>query len=244
MASNVFGWRWWRHAVALPARRRARRPVSTPCGRGVRRCVQFHPDGASTGAVLKLSREKAEYEIRVNLVHRRCHDCAVDGRKGLAGVYPARGSRRLGAGSGVSSRTWSALVAGAPHHEPCRRRRGSASSAALVAGMRAFDRTGLANASRKGEASELRWRIVAEPCSPPRPALPDQPRWLAISRDGKRGVGLRSGHHGRNDTARQAGAMKMQRGQARVGCDGFTLVGSRRARDRLRDYHGQRCADP
>jgi general secretion pathway protein H len=28
--------------------------------------VRFHPDGASTGAVLKLSLEKAEYEIRVN----------------------------------------------------------------------------------------------------------------------------------------------------------------------------------
>jgi general secretion pathway protein H len=28
--------------------------------------VRFHPDGASTGAVLKLSRDKAEYEIRVN----------------------------------------------------------------------------------------------------------------------------------------------------------------------------------
>ena|SRR5882724_9426842 len=28
--------------------------------------VRFHPDGASTGAALKLSREKAEYEIRVN----------------------------------------------------------------------------------------------------------------------------------------------------------------------------------
>jgi general secretion pathway protein H len=28
--------------------------------------VRFHPDGASTGAVLKLSREKAEYEISVN----------------------------------------------------------------------------------------------------------------------------------------------------------------------------------
>jgi general secretion pathway protein H len=28
--------------------------------------VRFHPDGASTGAVLRLSREKAEYEIRVN----------------------------------------------------------------------------------------------------------------------------------------------------------------------------------
>jgi general secretion pathway protein H len=28
--------------------------------------VRFLPDGASTGAVLKLSREKAEYELRVN----------------------------------------------------------------------------------------------------------------------------------------------------------------------------------
>jgi general secretion pathway protein H len=28
--------------------------------------VRFHPDGASTGAVMKLSREKVEYEIRVN----------------------------------------------------------------------------------------------------------------------------------------------------------------------------------
>ena len=28
--------------------------------------VRFHPDGASTGAVLKLSREEAEYEISVN----------------------------------------------------------------------------------------------------------------------------------------------------------------------------------
>ena len=28
--------------------------------------VRFYPDGASTGAVLKLSREKAEYEIRVS----------------------------------------------------------------------------------------------------------------------------------------------------------------------------------
>ena len=28
--------------------------------------VRFHPDGASTGAVMKLSREKASYEIRVN----------------------------------------------------------------------------------------------------------------------------------------------------------------------------------
>src|SRR4029079_9852961 len=28
--------------------------------------VRFHPDGASTGAVLKLSREGIEYEMRVN----------------------------------------------------------------------------------------------------------------------------------------------------------------------------------
>ena len=28
--------------------------------------VRFHPDGASSGAVLRLSREKAGYEIRVN----------------------------------------------------------------------------------------------------------------------------------------------------------------------------------
>lgn len=33
---------------------------------GRRAVVRFHPDGASTGAVLKLSRERAEYEIRVN----------------------------------------------------------------------------------------------------------------------------------------------------------------------------------
>jgi general secretion pathway protein H len=33
---------------------------------GRRAAVRFLPDGASTGAVLKLSREKAEYEIRVN----------------------------------------------------------------------------------------------------------------------------------------------------------------------------------
>jgi len=28
--------------------------------------ARFHPDGSSTGAVLKLSREKTEYEVRVN----------------------------------------------------------------------------------------------------------------------------------------------------------------------------------
>jgi general secretion pathway protein H len=28
--------------------------------------VRFHPDGASSGAVLRLSREGAEYEVRVN----------------------------------------------------------------------------------------------------------------------------------------------------------------------------------
>ena len=38
-----------------------------------------------------------------------------------------------------------------------------------------FDRSGLANASRKGEAGELRWRIAAEPVLA---GAPDQPRWL------------------------------------------------------------------
>jgi general secretion pathway protein H len=28
--------------------------------------VRFHPDGASSGTVLRLSREGAEYEVRVN----------------------------------------------------------------------------------------------------------------------------------------------------------------------------------
>jgi prepilin-type N-terminal cleavage/methylation domain-containing protein len=41
-----------------------------------------------------------------------------------------------------------------------------------------FDRTGLANTSRKGEAGELRWRIVAEPVLSAAPGAPDQPRWL------------------------------------------------------------------
>jgi prepilin-type N-terminal cleavage/methylation domain-containing protein len=41
-----------------------------------------------------------------------------------------------------------------------------------------FDRSGLANASRKGEASGLRWRIVAEPVVAAAPGAPDQPRWL------------------------------------------------------------------
>ena len=40
-----------------------------------------------------------------------------------------------------------------------------------------FDRTSLANASRKGEAGELRWRIVAEPVLAAAPAR-------RISRDG------------------------------------------------------------
>src|SRR6266446_3307807 len=46
----------------------------------------------------------------------------------------------------------------------------------------------------------------------------------AISRDRKCSVGLRSAHYRRNDTARPAGAMKMQKRGARVGCEGFTLV--------------------
>jgi general secretion pathway protein H len=33
---------------------------------GRRAVVRFDPDGASTGAVLRLSRDRAEYEIRVN----------------------------------------------------------------------------------------------------------------------------------------------------------------------------------
>ena len=41
-----------------------------------------------------------------------------------------------------------------------------------------FDRSGLANAVRKGEASGLRWRIVAEPVLAAAPGTPDQPRWL------------------------------------------------------------------
>src|SRR3954462_15944825 len=41
-----------------------------------------------------------------------------------------------------------------------------------------FDRTGLANTSRKGEAGELRWRIVAEPVLSAAPGAPDQPRRL------------------------------------------------------------------
>jgi prepilin-type N-terminal cleavage/methylation domain-containing protein len=41
-----------------------------------------------------------------------------------------------------------------------------------------FDRSGLANTSRKGEANELRWRIAAEPVLAAAPGAPDQPRWL------------------------------------------------------------------
>ncbi len=41
-----------------------------------------------------------------------------------------------------------------------------------------FNRTSLANASRKAEAGELRWRIVAEPVLAAAPGAPDQPRWL------------------------------------------------------------------
>jgi len=41
-----------------------------------------------------------------------------------------------------------------------------------------FDRSGLANASRKGEAGGLRWRIVAEPVLAAAPGAPDQQRWL------------------------------------------------------------------
>jgi prepilin-type N-terminal cleavage/methylation domain-containing protein len=41
-----------------------------------------------------------------------------------------------------------------------------------------FDRTSLAKAARKGEASELRWRIVAEPVLAAAPGAPDLQRWL------------------------------------------------------------------
>jgi prepilin-type N-terminal cleavage/methylation domain-containing protein len=41
-----------------------------------------------------------------------------------------------------------------------------------------FDRASLAKASRKGETSQLRWRIVAEPVLAAAPGAPDQPRWL------------------------------------------------------------------
>jgi prepilin-type N-terminal cleavage/methylation domain-containing protein len=41
-----------------------------------------------------------------------------------------------------------------------------------------FDRSGLAKASRKGEAGGLRWRIVAEPVLAAKPGAPDQQRWL------------------------------------------------------------------
>src|ERR1700760_2720754 len=41
-----------------------------------------------------------------------------------------------------------------------------------------FDRSGLANASRKGEANGLRWSIVAEPVLAVLPGAPDQRKWL------------------------------------------------------------------
>jgi prepilin-type N-terminal cleavage/methylation domain-containing protein len=41
-----------------------------------------------------------------------------------------------------------------------------------------FDRSGLAKASRKGEAGGLRWRIAAEPVLAAAPGAPDQQRWL------------------------------------------------------------------
>jgi prepilin-type N-terminal cleavage/methylation domain-containing protein len=41
-----------------------------------------------------------------------------------------------------------------------------------------FDRSGLAKASRKGEAGGLRWRIAAEPVLTAAPGAPDQQRWL------------------------------------------------------------------
>ena len=55
------------------------------CGRARSAVVRFHPDGASTGAVLKLSREKAEYEIRVNWYTGGVAIETVNARSGEAG---------------------------------------------------------------------------------------------------------------------------------------------------------------
>ena len=79
-----------------------------------------------------------------------------------------------------------------------------------------FDRSGLANASRKGEASGLRWRIVAEPVLAAAPGAPDQPRWLPYRVTASVAWGSDQVITRRNDTAGQAGAMKMQNGRARA----------------------------
>ena len=133
-----------------------------------------------------------------------------DGRKGQAGFTLLEALVSLALILAFAGSTWSAFVAGAPHHGPCRRPRGGASSAALAARCAIRSLRRWQTLSRKGETGELRWRIVAEPVRRCAPRAPDQPRWHAISRDRKCGVGLRSGHYRRNDTARQAGAMKMQ----------------------------------
>jgi len=80
------------------------------------------------------------------------------------------------------------------------------------------------------------------------PGRPTMDATIAASgtfdRDRNCSVGLRSDHCRGSDTAPQAGAVKMQRAQARVGCDGFTLIEVLAALAiALRDYHGQRCAD-
>jgi prepilin-type N-terminal cleavage/methylation domain-containing protein len=41
-----------------------------------------------------------------------------------------------------------------------------------------FDRSGLAKASRDGEAGGLRWHITAEPVVTAAPGAPDRPNWL------------------------------------------------------------------
>jgi len=65
---RVSGRRWRRYRRGSARRSCSTFSASTPCGLGARRSCVFHPDGASTGAVLKLSREKAEYEIPRQLV--------------------------------------------------------------------------------------------------------------------------------------------------------------------------------
>jgi general secretion pathway protein H len=53
-------------SVAIPADVRVDLLGVNEALHGRRTVVRFHPDGAATGAVLMLSREKAAYEIRIN----------------------------------------------------------------------------------------------------------------------------------------------------------------------------------
>jgi len=188
--------------------------------------VRFNPDGASTGAVLKLSHERPEYEIRVNWYNRRRRDRTVTAAgNGRAGFTLLEALVALALVLAFCSRAWSAPVSGAPHHGPGRRPGRGASAAAFAARcpFRPF-RPGEGLAGRRNRRTAMAYRRRTG-CR--RRARRTGPTELAgVSRDGKRGVGLRSGHYGGNNTARQAaaGAMKMQRDQTRAGCDGFTLV--------------------